>query len=73
MLYSDRLRLEVSEACISTGSGSSSASRSEKCAPETLDLDTLLPKDLSPNKRAIIETLISAWGVNSKVHSQPTG
>lgn len=40
--------------------------REKQDLSELPEIDQLLPADLSPNKRAVIETLVNLWEAKSK-------
>lgn len=68
MLQSDRIEngMHGYGSFSSVYAGTPSNQRSQS-ASDLSDLDALLPKDLSPNKRAVIETLVKLWGESPRV------
>jgi hypothetical protein len=72
MLQSDWTRNDES-AVLPSVSGSQKSSNSTTLATnETGELTALL-SELSPNKRAVIETLLGAWGIHPHSYLEQTG
>ncbi len=68
MLQSDRLHHEATGSHYpSAASSQASSARAASASKDLADLDALLSKELSPNKKAIISALLATWGVSSKV------
>lgn len=75
MLHADRFEGTLPRHLYAV-SGSDSANKSEtqlQACSSSVALQELLAKEVSPSKRAVIETLIKLWEANPRVYLQQMG
>lgn len=75
MLHADRFEGTLPRHLyVVSGSDASSKAETQYQACSSISaLQELLAKEVSPSKRAVIETLIKLWEANPRVYLQQTG